>query len=200
MMGYEAYKTFLGMQQHFAGRTDGWKYNFTGNIKVETFMKKTNIIYQFANIEKLFPNKHAQICFFYPAFAKSSYVPDVSIKMIHNAYKQFMSDTVDPLTTTFKADIKKLAVAIDRPKELFNNSELFPTIYNLVNDGVITYSTLHCLIMLLPKIGELTGQDPFVFPAWIKLNGVKSKFLRMYLTDNDVDRLGYIFLNEFKLV
>ena len=200
MNGLEAYKTFLGMSLHFRGNLDGWKYNFSGKCKPETFATKKRLMYMYAKIEREHPTKLDQIKFFYPAFSTCYVKPD-AVGMMMNCHKGFIKDVDDSLPTRHKDWLDGLLTEGNLSDffDLFSCNEMLPKLYQLYADKQMTQLQAAILCLCVPELlNTVVSKEPIVFEAWkVKLE-FDMKFIQLYISHPVLKQLRDATVEAFK--
>lgn len=200
MNGLEAYKTFLGMGLHYRGNIDGWKYNFSGKCKPETFAAKKRLVYMFAKIEREHPTKLDQIKFFYPAF-NSGYVKPDAVSMMYGCHGKFLKDYGFGLVAKHKAWLEGLRKdgAIQNFFDLFACDEMLPKFYQLAAEKHMTHGQAVVLCLCVPELlNTVVSNEPIVFEAWkVKLE-FDMKFMQLYISGPLLRQLKDATVEAFK--
>lgn len=200
MIGLEAYKTYLGMGLHFRGNLDGWKYNFSGKCKPETFATKKRLMYMYAKIERDHPTKLDQIKFFYPAF-KSGYVKPDAVGMMHGCHTRFEKEFGYGLVSRHKAWIEgmmKDAILLDF-FEMFADGEMLPKFYQLYAEKCMTHDQAVVMCLVVPELlNTIVSNEPIVYEAWkVKLE-FDMKFMQLYINGPLLRQLKDATVEAFK--
>lgn len=200
MNGLEAYKTFLGMGLHYRGNIDGWKYNFSGKCKPETFAAKKRLVYMYAKIEREHPTKLDQIKFFYPAF-NSCYVKPDAVGMMYSCHKRFIETFDDTLPKRHQAWLTELLTNghISDFFDLFACDGMLPKLYQLYSSKVVSYDAVVILCLCVPELlNTIVSNEPFVFEAWkVKLE-FDMKFMQLYINGPLLRQLKDATVEAFK--
>ena len=201
MNGLEAYKTFLGIGLHFRGTVDGWKYNFSGKCKPETFATKNRLVYMYAKVERDHPTKLAQLMFYYPAFQAYGYVKPDAINLMMKAHKAFIKEFDDSLPSRHKDWLVELLTEGNLTDffDLFSCTEMLPKFYQLYADKQMTQLQAAILCLCVPELlNTIVSKEPIVFEAWkVKLE-FDMKFIQLYISHPVLKQLRDATVEAFK--
>lgn len=180
--GITAYRTFLGLSLHFRrGSYDGWNYNFNGKVKPETYEANKGIVYQYAAIEKKFPNKNDQLRYFYPAFKKFGYCKASDIRAFGVAYTEFNNKFANLVEMDYAIELRNIASKVSSINHLIGLDGELPFLYNCYIEELISYDSLAILSLAIPEVLQIKSQEPFLWNSFIEKLKFDSKFYNLYI-------------------
>lgn len=180
--GITAYRTFLGLSLHFRrGSYDGWNYNFNGKVKPETYEANKGIVYQYAAIEKRFPNKNDQLRYFYPAFKKFGYCKASDIRAFGIAYTEFNNKFANLVEMEYGIELRNVASKVSSINHLIGLDGELPFLYNCYIEELISYDSLAILSLAIPEVLQIKSQEPFLWNSFIEKLKFDSKFYNLYI-------------------
>lgn len=180
--GITAYRTFLGLSLHFRrGSYDGWNYNFNGKVKPETYEANKGIVYQYAAIEKRFPNKNDQLRYFYPAFKKFGYCKASDIRAFGVAYTEFNNKFANLVEMEYGIELRNVASKVSSINHLIGLDGELPFLYNCYIEELISYDSLAILSLAIPEVLQIKSQEPFLWNSFIEKLKFDSKFYNLYI-------------------